>query len=182
MRSGFVLAGGRSSRMGRDKALLPLGDRTLLEQAAVRVRAAAGDVTLIGPPERYAGLGYPVVPDSVEKCGPIGGLYTALSITSAEWNLIVACDMPGLTVEFLRDLLGAAEEAGADCLVPETSSGLEPLCAVYHRRCLAAAEQTILRKIFKLHDFVSSLRFKTLVLSDPSPVENVNTPEEWGAR
>jgi molybdenum cofactor guanylyltransferase len=182
MRSGFVLAGGRSSRMGRDKALLPAGDRTLIEQVAARVFAAAGRVTLIGPPERYASLGYAVVADRVENLGPIGGLYTALSITEADWNLVVACDMPGVTTEFLRELLGAAESSTADCLVPKTARGLEPLCAVYHRRCLAAAEQAILRKMFKMQDFVSSLHFETMVPADPSALENVNTPEEWSAR
>jgi len=172
--------------MGRDKALLPVGDRTLIEQVAARVRVAAGEVTLIGPPERYAGLGYPVVPDRVENCGPIGGLYTALSVTSADWNLIVACDMPSLTVELLRDLLTAAEAAGVDALVPMidsgTDSGFEPLCAVYHRRCAVAAERAILQKTFKMHDFVSRLRYRTWALSDPSPLENINTPEEWSAR
>ena len=182
MRAGFVLAGGRSSRMGRDKALLPLGDSTLVEQVAARIRAATGNVTLIGPPERYGGLGHPVVGDLVEGCGPLGGVYTALSITSADWNLVVACDMPGLTVEFLERLLAAGEAAGLDCLVPQTSSGLEPLCAVYHRRCLAAAKAAIFHKAFKMHDFVSGLRCKTWPLSDPSPLENINTPEEWSAR
>jgi molybdopterin-guanine dinucleotide biosynthesis protein A len=182
MGSGFVLAGGRSSRMGRDKALLPAGDRTLIDQIASRVRAAAGNVTLIGPPERYAALGYPVMPDRVENCGPIGGLYTALSITEADWNLVVACDMPALTTEFLCRLLRAAESSGADCVVPKTASGLEPLCAVYHRRCLAAAERAVFSKRFKMHDFISSLRFTTVVASDPSALENVNTPEQWSAR
>jgi molybdopterin-guanine dinucleotide biosynthesis protein A len=182
MQAGFVLVGGRSSRMGRDKALLRLGDSTLVELVAARVRAAAGNVTLIGPSERYGGLGYPVVGDLVEACGPLGGVYTALSITSADWNLVVACDMPSLTVEFLEDLLAAAEVVGPDCLVPQTSSGLEPLCAVYHRRCLAAAKAAILHKVFKMHDFISGLRCETRPLSDPSPLENINTPEEWSAR
>src|SRR5271163_1224329 len=99
--SGYVLAGGRSTRMGRDKALLPLGDSTLLDHVAQCVRQAAGNVTIIGPPDRYASLGYPVTADLVTNCGPLGGLYTALSITETDWNLMVACDMPGLTAHFL---------------------------------------------------------------------------------
>src|SRR5579863_10550524 len=78
--SGYVLAGGRSTRMGRDKALLPLGDSTLLDHVAHCVRQAAGNVTIIGPPDRYAGLGYPVAADLVNDSGPLGGVYTALSI------------------------------------------------------------------------------------------------------
>ena len=102
--AGFVLTGGRSSRMGRDKALLPIEGSVLVERTAEQVRIAAGSVTLIGAPERYAHLGLPVVPDLIEDCGPIGGLYTALKIGRADWNLLVACDMPALTAEFLREL------------------------------------------------------------------------------
>ncbi len=182
-RAGFVLVGGHSSRMGRDKALLPLNGSTLIDQVASRVRLAAGTVTLVGSPERYGTLGYPVVPDCVEGCGPLGGVYTALSTTTAEWNLIVACDMPDVTAGFLGDLLRAAEHIGAaDCLVPETAAGLDPLCAVYHRRCRIAAEFCITRKVLKMHDFVSSLHAVTWPVSDPKPLVNVNTPEEWSRR
>src|SRR5882672_6033560 len=99
--AGFVLTGGRSSRMGRDKALLPVagsgpaGGLSLVERTAELVRGAAGSVILIGMPERYAHLGLPVVADIVEDCGPMGGLLTALHVTHADSNLIVACDMPG---------------------------------------------------------------------------------------
>ncbi len=101
-RAGFVLAGGRSSRMGRDKALLPLDGRTLIDRVAGLVQRAAGNVTLIAPEGRY--MGYPVIPDLIANQGPLGGLYTALSATKASWNLLVACDMPGVTLEFLENL------------------------------------------------------------------------------
>ena len=167
--------------MGRDKALLPLGDATLIERIAAQVLGAAGNVTLIGPPERYQFLGYPVVADKVPGCGPLGGLYTALSITSAERNLIVACDMPGLTKAFLKQLLEASDEAAADveCLVPQSAAGLEPLCAVYHRRCLVAAEHAVSHKLLKMHDFVNSLKSVKWPVFDPSALKNVNRPEDW---
>src|SRR5258708_22440353 len=155
--AGFVLVGGRSSRMGRDKALLPAGSRTLVEQIADAVGQACGSITLIGPPERYAFLGLPVMPDAAPGLGPLGGLCTALRATRAEWNLMVACDMPGLTSEFLRELIQAAVRAGKDCLVPETDRGLEPLCAVYHARVLRAAEAALERKLLKMQDFVRQL-------------------------
>ena len=184
---GFVLTGGRSSRMGRDKALLPVLDRstggpTFVEQIASRVGAAAGFVTLIGAPERYSSLGLPVAADLIEGCGPIGGVYTALKISSAPWNLIVACDMPAVTTRFLAMLLAAAHDADADCFVPETGSSLHPLCAVYHRRALAALQSAIDHKSFKMHDLLGSLRTVTWPVADPSLLENVNTPIEWSAR
>ena len=182
--AGFVLAGGASRRMGRDKALLPLGETTMIEQIAAAVRGAAGNVTLIGPVGRYQHLGLPVIPDEIENCGPLGGLYTALRVTAADWNIVVACDMPGVTETFLKQMLQAAEESGGDCLVPETGGKLDPLCAVYHCRLVHAAESAIHRKLFKMQDFISTLRTVRWPVPDSlqNALANVNTPAEWGAR
>lgn len=181
-RAGFVLAGGRSSRMGRDKALLPLAGRTLVEHLAALVERAAGNVTVIAPPERYEALGFRVIADRVANQGPLGGVYTALSATSATWNLIVACDMPGITVDFLEDLFRAAEASKDDCVVPQTATGLDPLCAVYHRRCAAAAISSIDRKILKMHEFIATLQVLPYPVSNPAALENINTPGQWSAR
>jgi len=180
-RAGYLLAGGQSSRMGRDKALLPVGNSTLAAHIAAQIREAAGNVTLIGPPEHYAHLGFPVIPDAIPGCGPLGGLLTALRSTSADWNLIVACDMPHLTAPFLVGLLNAAEGAAPDCLVAESHGRRHPLCAVYHRRVLAAAETAIDRKLFKMHDFIASLRTEAWPVLDPTLLRNVNTPADWEA-
>jgi molybdopterin-guanine dinucleotide biosynthesis protein A len=199
-RAAFVLVGGASTRMGRDKALLPSGGATLAGHIASLACEAAGNVTLIGPPERYAGLGLPVVPDAVEGCGPLGGLYTALRVTSADWNLIVACDMPRLTADLLKRLFAAAESAGKDCVVPVSARGPEPLCAVYHRRVLAAAESALRQrtksgknlmdsapaqadrlhqKVLKMQDFITRLDTLLWPVSEGPLFENVNTPEDW---
>jgi molybdenum cofactor guanylyltransferase len=180
--AGFVLTGGRSTRMGRDKALLPIEGSLLVERTAERVRAAAGSVTLIGAPGRYAHLELPVLPDLVEDFGPIGGLHTALTATHADWNLVVACDMPGLTALFLSDLLAAARQLGCACLAPQTGSGLHPLCAVYHRRAAAAVEFAMEHKLLKMHDLLKSIGAVSWPVADASLLENVNTPLEWGAR
>ncbi len=168
--------------MGWDKALLPVDGCTLIEQIASHVRSVAHTVTLIGHADRYGLLGYPVMADGVEGCGPLGGLYTALSVTPAEWNLMVACDMPGVTADLFADLFRAAEATDADCVIPKTCAGLDPLCAVYHRRCLSAVSASITRKILKMHDFVATIRAETWLVSDPGRLFNANTPEEWANR
>lgn len=180
-RAGYLLIGGQSSRMGRDKALLPLGSTTLAAHTATQIREAAGNVTLIGPPERYAHLGFPVVPDAIPGCGPLGGLLTALRSTSADWNLIVACDMPHLTTTFLGQLFDAAEASDPDCLVPESDGRRHPLCAVYHRRALPAVENAFARKLFKMHAFIATLRAESWPVLDPDLLRNVNTPADWEA-
>ncbi len=182
---GFLLAGGRSSRMGRDKALLPYASTTLATHIATQIRDAAGNVTILAPPERYAHLGFPILADAIPDCGPLGGLYTALrqansGATAADWILLVACDLPHLTAAFLRELLAAAS-AEHDCIVAEADGRLQPLCAVYHRRLLPAAETALQCKLFKMHDFVAGLRPLRYPAPDASLLRNVNTPDEWEA-
>jgi molybdopterin-guanine dinucleotide biosynthesis protein A len=167
--------------MGRDKALLSASGRPLAVRIASAVREAAGNVTLIGPVERYAHLGFPVIADREPGLGPLGGVYTALAASSAEWNLMVACDMPRVTGEFLRELLEAAEGSAADCVVPVDRHGPHPLCAAYHRRCAPLAESAIRDRRLKMQDFVASLRTQEWSPASAGALANVNTPAEWEA-
>ncbi|HUE21318.1 MAG TPA: molybdenum cofactor guanylyltransferase [Bryobacteraceae bacterium] len=179
-KAGFVLAGGKSSRMGRDKALLPFRDGALAGHVAAAVEAAAGSVTLIGNPQKYGHLGYAVLPDRSPGAGPVGGIETALGNTAADWNLVVACDMPAISAEFLRGLLDAAERVNADALVPAGPSGrLEPLSAVYHRRCLTALRAALEAGVRKVTDALAGLEVARWPVDDAAWFENVNTPEEW---
>lgn len=177
-RAGFVLAGGRSTRMGQDKAMLPWKGSTLIQSVAREVRQAAGNVTLIGSPERYGTLGFPVITDRIQDCGPLGGLHAALSSKMADWNVLVACDMPAVTHQLLEELLAAAEAGDRDALVPITPEGLEPLCAVYHLRLLPAVESAIQSKLLKMHDFVATIPVRLWPAPDPSVFRNLNTPEQ----
>jgi molybdenum cofactor guanylyltransferase len=181
--AGFVLAGGRSSRMGLDKALLGPPGNTLLDRAASAVRDAAGCVTIIGDPARYAHLGFAVVPDVRAGFGPLGGIVTGLSITEKTWNLFVACDMPGADRAFLEWLLAEADRTcpPPDCVVPVGASGPEPLCAVYHVRALAAMQHALDRNILKMRTVVGSLQAKLMAVPDHDRFRNINTPEDWAA-
>ncbi len=177
-----MLVGGHSSRMGRDKAMLPIDGGTLAGSIAARVIQAASTVTLVGPPERYSNLGYRVIPDLLPNAGPLGGVYTALQDSTADWNLIVACDMPDVTVALFEDLFAAAERSGADCVAPGRAGSLHPLCAVYHRRCAPKAADAIHRNFLKMHDFLSDLQIMIWPLKNWAPLSNINTLEEWRAR
>jgi len=181
-RAGFVLAGGRSSRMGRDKALLPYRGTTLIEYLAGEVRQAAGSVCLVGPPERYRVLPFPVLPDLYPDGGPAAGIHAALRATRADWNLIVACDMPALTAAFLAELLERAESAGRRGLVPLAPSGRsQPLCAVYHRACLPALERGLEAGRRKLTDLIADLDLAVWPVAEARWFQNPNTPAEWAA-
>lgn len=178
--AGFVLAGGQSRRMGRDKALVLYKGRTLLEYVADTVETAVGNVTVIGPPERYAGLGLHVIPDVIANSGPLAGLVTALRNTTRPWVLPIACDMPNLTPQILRDLVNAAVRSEADAVVCD-SGRLHPLCAAYHRRVLPAAEAALEHRALRMHDFLESIQIQRWPVSDAKLLANLNTPEELHA-
>lgn len=170
--AGYVLAGGRSSRMGTNKALLPWRRGTLLGYIAGEVEAAAGSVTLVGSAE----TAFRTLPDEYPGFGPVGAIATALRDTTAEWNLIVACDMPGVTREWLALLLA---EAGGDATVPVTPDGRpHPLCAVWNRSALDVVSSAVDRGVHTVNEVVRRLDCRTLAVED-HVVANVNTPEEW---
>jgi molybdopterin-guanine dinucleotide biosynthesis protein A len=178
--AGFVLVGGASTRMGQDKASLPFHGRTLVEHVADAVAEAAGSVTLVGAPERYESLRLPRIPDTRPGCGPLAGIHAALTASQSDWNLIVACDMPGISGAFLQTLLCAAESSAEDCLIPVGPSGrLEPLCAAYHLRCLPAIGAALDRGVRKVTEGLTGVRIRKWPTAESSWFSNVNTPAEW---
>lgn len=177
-----MLTGGRSSRMGRDKALLPFRGGTLAQAVARTVAEAAGSVALVGDPNLYQDLGFPVVADRYPGEGPLGGILTALRNTAADWNIVTACDMPAVDADLLRALFETAERLDADALVPTRPSGrLEPLCAVYHRRIAERIESRFAAGIRKVAEALEAVRAVRFPVMEVSCFQNVNTPEEWSA-
>jgi molybdopterin-guanine dinucleotide biosynthesis protein A len=164
--------------MGMDKARLPMGSHLLIEEVAGKIASAAGNVTLIGPPERYADLPLPCLPDLRPGFGPISGIETALASGRGELNLIVACDMPGLEVAWLRELVEHAKCANARCLVANDADGrVHPLCAVYKSSCLSVVSRAIDDQRLKMMDLISELQARFFEIK--KLIHNVNRPEEW---
>ena len=135
----FVLAGGRSTRMGQDKTLLQVAGRSLLELALDKLRALGLDASAT---PRIAGTrpdlsSYaPVVPDLHPGCGPLSGIEASLAATNQPLNLFLPVDLPLLPVQFLDWMLRRAEITGALVTVPRANGRPQPLCAVYHRELL----------------------------------------------
>ncbi len=125
-----MFGGGRSSRMGTDKVLVELEGRTFLERVVAAILPVAPSVTLIGRESAIEGL--PAVPDLRGGLGPLAGIETALSICGSERALVVACDLPFVTTDFLALLLARSEARPAAAIVPLDSDGrVSPLCAIY---------------------------------------------------
>jgi molybdenum cofactor guanylyltransferase len=184
--AGFILAGGESSRMGRDKALLELNGAPLIVRVARLVESVAGMPVIVGAPERFSGLGLEVIADDWEAAGPLGGIATALRASRAPWNLIVACDLPYLTKAWLDFLVMRGLTSEADALLPVNERGAEPLCAMYRKRCEPAIRTALDRGTRKVTDGLAALR-----VEDIEPLEwkafdsegllfkNMNTPADY---
>jgi len=182
MIAGFVLAGGASRRMGRSKALLPFRGATLIEHVVRQVSAVASPVRVVGSTKAVAGLGLASVSDLFPHEGPLGGIVTALTQSQADWNLIVACDMPSITPERLGELLDATADHDCDAVVPITGDGRRhPLCAVYRRTALPGLRSAWKDGTRSASDALKYIRTEYLPCGNATGVTNINTPAEWRA-
>jgi len=178
----MLLAGGPQFPMGCDRPLLPFRRAGWWISVARAVDLAAGRRGAGGSmPRLYVTSGYAAIPDRYPGTGPLGGIVTALHHSSADWNLVAACDMPELSGDILRLLINtAAEHSGADALVPRGPSGrLEPLCAVYHRRSRPALERALERGDRSVRGALEKAPRCLVAVPEVTPFQNVNTPEEW---
>ena len=138
----FVLAGGKSSRMGSDKAFVQVGGETLLAKALKLARVVTEEVRIVGDAGKFTAFGR-VVEDVYRNQGPMGGIHAALSGSSTELNLILAVDLPFVEASFLQYLLSRARESGAMVTLPRAAQHLQPLCAIYQRAFAAVAEESL---------------------------------------
>ncbi len=180
--------------MGQEKGLLEFGGEPLIARTARLIKPLVSEVTMVGSPELHAGLGFSVIADwnvgggaGKEKVRtPLVGIATALSVTKSPWNLILACDLPYLTAEWLDWLLTRAMASRAQIVMPRTPGGLEPLAAVYRGECAAPIMVALDRGVRKVTDAMTKFRMEQLLESkwkhlDPQGrvLRNMNTPQDY---
>jgi molybdopterin-guanine dinucleotide biosynthesis protein A len=173
--------------MGRDKALLELDGRPLIQIVVERMITVCAEVLIVsGDAAAYGGFGVPVVQDRFQDVGVLAGLHAGLEAASHELTLAVGCDMPFLKPEVLRAFAGWA--AGADVALLRRGEYVEPLHAAYRRACLPAIEKAIHAGRKRIISFFSEVRVRYVTLEEVKALDpqmesfrNVNTPEEWEA-
>ena len=186
----FILAGGQSSRMGSEKGLLPFAGKPLVMRMARLIEFAGDAPVIIGPPAKFGGMGFRVVADDKRGVGigggPLVGICTALRVATRGWNLIVACDLPFLTREWLEFLIARALNSPADVVIPLNERGYEPLCAMYRQRCHPAIDAALARGVRKVTDGLAGLTISAIAREewkgfDPRGqlFKNVNTPADY---
>jgi molybdenum cofactor guanylyltransferase len=179
----FILAGGRSTRMGQDKALMRVGGRTLLEQAleklpGARIAGARSDLSAFAS----------VIPDIHPDCGPLSGIEAALAASHSTFNVFLPVDMPLLPATFLTWMLQRAQITGSLATIPRINGQPQPLCAVYQRDLLPSISSALSRGDYKVMPAVGQADlFDVEMLASTSleiatPVyrwfHNCNTPED----
>ena len=168
---GYVLAGGESTRFGRDKALVPFGDVPLLLRMVDLARTCATSVTVVSAPRKYRDLDtrLEILEDRWPGQGPLGGIITALENTAktapgATWNLILSCDMPFLTGDWLEFLVDSARRSstGVQAIVPRSAHGLEPLCACYRTDAVEALQTAFSAGVRKVTQALKQVQLELL--------------------
>ena len=181
----FVLAGGRSSRMGSDKALLRLGQQNLLQLMLDKARTIVAEPVIVGARANYAEYG-DVIEDLIPGCGPLSGIHAALCTTLTDLNLILSVDMPLMTADFLRWLLQLASTCSDMAVVPRADGRNQPLCASYRRGVRGVAEHALQTGKYRVDDIYSLFPTRFIAANEwlsagflPNIFRNINTPGEY---
>lgn len=178
-----LLAGGKSSRMRRDKGLVPFMGKPLYQHILEQVHGLSEDIFLItNQPDGYTETTYPIFSDKIPGIGALGGIYSALSYSQNDLCLILACDMPSVSVPIIEQL--RSEVSGFDVAIPQLGPGmLEPFRAIYRKTCLPLAEKAIQSGERRAISFLSQVKTnfvtkETLIQLDPKLESflNINTP------
>jgi molybdopterin-guanine dinucleotide biosynthesis protein A len=180
--SGFILAGGKSSRMGSDKALLIFQGMPLLSYMTCLIKPFCEIVSISGQNSEFLKFEVIIVPDLYSDCGPISGIYSCLMHSERDWNFMVSVDAPFVNEELLSILVSNIGEF--DCVIPEHASGIEPLIGLYHKRILPLIEEMIKNEDYKLMNMISKLNTRFVNCDDlikihPRLFMNINSPEDF---
>jgi molybdopterin-guanine dinucleotide biosynthesis protein A len=180
----FVLAGGKSRRMGADKAFVVLDGKTLLERALHCARAVTDQVMIVGSKAKFSTYA-PTVEDIFPDRGPLGGIHAALTATATDLNLVLALDLPFVEPSFLTYICNRAGKMSATVVVPRAAGGWQPLCAAYRRGFASVAEKALAagrNKIDSLFPEVPVLSIEAQEITQTGfssdMFRNINTPEE----
>jgi len=181
----IILAGGKSQRMGTNKAFLRYGDKTFIEHQVLTLSKIFGEIILsANDASTYAGLKLPIVSDVMTGKGPLGGICAGLKRATSHHAFVIACDMPFVNEGLILYLKSQINDY--DVVVPQTSRGLEPMHAFYSRNCIQPMYRCLEEGRLRIVDFFSEVKVKVISENDFAGLDaalqslvNLNTPEEY---
>jgi len=182
--TGIILAGGKSQRMGRNKAFIRVNGKSIIERTVNILKTIFTNIIIVtNSPEEYQGFDAIITTDIIPGKGSLGGLYTGLKISPSLYSFVVACDMPFLNKEVIEYLI--SQKGDFEVIVPEINSEFQPLHAIYSKECIKYIEELVQKNDLKIINFYPKIRVKKILKKellkyDPElrSFYNVNYPED----
>ncbi len=178
---GYILAGGKSSRMGTDKGLMRLNDKCLIEYSIEKLQTVFNNVVIVSNNQEYKKFGLEVIPDVLNDIGPAGGIYTAFGHSTTEYNFITSCDMPFISSDAIDFLIPSADSS--QIVVPDHGR-IEPLFGLYATSCKTKWLEVVHQGVIKLQDVIKyfphlRINVKNHPLFKEPFFMNINTRDEY---
>ena len=178
--SAFILAGGKSSRMGSDKGLVRFHGRKMIEHVISNIPLPKNQIAIINGNPAYQIFDCTIYNDIYKNCGPLGGIYAALYHSTTDWNFIIGCDMPFVSKDFISFLMKKISDQTA--IVPVHDAHVEPLCALYHRSNLSGIQNLLQHGELKMQNAIKIMNAElcdvSLLFSAEEIFRNINSPED----
>ena len=177
----IILAGGQSRRMGRDKGLVMLNGKPMVQHVLDKAQSITDNAMIITNQPGYEHFGVPTYSDLIEDKGPLGGIYTGLHYTQTEYNLVLSCDIPLVPVSFLKRLVSYRGENQA--WVPVQGQHFQPLCAIYKKEIVPQIKLSVKAGQLSMHKFLETINTAFIDMSDvgveyKNGFANLNSPED----
>jgi molybdopterin-guanine dinucleotide biosynthesis protein A len=181
--TGIILAGGKNSRISMTKALIKIGQQTIIENTVFLFKHLFEEVIIVtNQLKNYQDFGVILTKDLIPNKGPLGGLYTGLKLSSNLYNFVVACDMPFVNPLIIEYLQNYTTDKNYDVIIPQFKGYVEPLFAFYTKKCLGAFRSNLKQNQLKIKDCFSQLKVKEVPCNKFASVEkfffNINTKED----
>jgi molybdopterin-guanine dinucleotide biosynthesis protein A len=179
--TGIILAGGESSRMGTDKAMLQIDGKSLLEKSLELCKPMCHDILISSNNPKHRKFGFTLIHDEIKNCGPMGGIYSCLKKSETDWNFVISVDSIFITSDFIAFLI--SKTGIFDAVVPVHKNGKDPLIALYNKNCLPAIQEKLDLKDYKIHHLLDSINtcfvdVESWVKKYPEIFRNFNRPED----
>ena len=180
--TGIILSGGQSKRMGTDKALIHINEKTLLENAIEICNNFCSKILISSNHEKHERLGYKIIPDEIKNCGPLGGIYSCLKHSKTDWNFVISVDAAFVEPEFIAFII--SQVGDFDAVIPFHKNGKEPLIALYHKNSLTVIKKMLDLGNFKMQNLLHLVNTKYVdsqgyVERFPKLFHNLNRPEDF---
>ena len=161
----IILAGGQSSRMGEDKALVPYNGKPLILYSIGLSLNFSDKIIISSDQESHTSLGFPVVPDIYPVHAPIAGIHAGLKSSATDWNLVLSCDMPNISSQVIDYLLSNLDDK-SEIVLPQHDGYLEPLCGFYHKSLIPLMESNFTKNLLSPLDLLGSAPHRIIRMDD----------------